>query len=771
MLKSKAKWVHSNQDIHNHEQIHPLPIINQLLIERGIDTKEEMDNFIHPKIEMLYSPKLFNQMDEAVVRINKAIESQEQIMIYGDYDADGVSSTTLLYQTLIERDALVSFYIPNRFTEGYGLNKQALKKLYADDYTLVITVDNGISSVKEASYAKEIGLDLIITDHHEVQKEVPDAFAIIHPKLSPDYPFKELAGVGVTFKLAEEILGYFPEHLLQYVAVGTITDMVPLQDENRTLVYHGLKKLSEDPNIGLKALIELTQINEPITEEHIGFQIGPRINAVGRLQSAHLAVDLLLSATYEEAVQISEKIEELNKERQKIVNDIVKEADAKVDTKAGVIILYDEHWHEGVLGIAASRLVNIYDRPVILLKHDTELNVLKGSARSIPAFDLFKNCMQIRDLFNQFGGHSQAAGMTFDYDQLENIQSQLNTMIFQQLKPADFKAQINITQSIALNDLSEDLVEKINQLAPFGMKNPKPIFHISGKPSQVRQIGSEKNHLKIQYQAGVKQIDVIAFRLGHLYNFITNYAELEVVGELNINEWNGNRTVQIIAEDMAVNERQVFDYRGKKARTNLVPYFDQYEKIVFIEQGNKSEDMPKHVIRTTYDTSEEIKGEIDLLIISDMPEEKENLVKLLNQIKTDSILVNYDLFENKLNRLPNRDDFKKLYGFVTKEKSIDMKQKMNLVSKQFNWSREQIIFMVLVFIELEFIHSDNSVLTINPDSEKKDLEQAKVYQKELEKEKIEAELYYSGLDELQAVLFDKMKQDNENSLEEAINEA
>ena len=566
MLKSKAKWIYSNQELSNHEQIHPIPTINQLLIERGIKNEEQMNDFLYPKIEELHSPELFDQMKKALDRINQAIESEEQIMIYGDYDADGVSSTTLLYEALIERDALVSFYIPNRFTEGYGLNNEALEKIYSDEYKLVITVDNGISSVSEAKYAKEIGLDLIITDHHEAQGEIPDAFAIIHPKLSPDYPFKELAGVGVAFKLAEGILGYFPEHLLQYVAIGTIADLVPLENENRILVYHGLKKLSENSNIGLKALIELTQIKGPITEEHIGFQIGPRINAVGRLQSAHLAVELLLSDNDEEAIRISEEIEELNKKRQTIVNEIVKEAESRVDPKSGVIILYDENWHEGVLGIAASRIVSIYDRPVILLNYNKELNTLKGSARSIPAFDLFKNCMQIRELFNQFGGHAQAAGMSFDYDQLENIQSQLNTMIFQQLKPADFKAEINITQSIPLEDLSEDLVINLEQLAPFGMNNAKPVFHVSGKPSQVRQIGSEKNHLKIQYHTSKGQIDVVAFRLGELYNFITNNAELEVVGELSINEWNGNRTVQIIADDLAVNESQVFDYRGKKKR-------------------------------------------------------------------------------------------------------------------------------------------------------------------------------------------------------------
>lgn len=770
MLKSKAKWVYNDRNFIDHEQIHPIPIINQLLIERGIENEEAMNNFIHPKTELLHSPKLLKQMDKAIKRINEAIESQEQIMIYGDYDADGVSSTTLLYEALIERDGLVSFYIPNRFTEGYGLNKQALQKIYDDDYTLVITVDNGISSVDEANYAKEIGLDLIITDHHEVQKEVPDAFALIHPKLSPKYPFKELAGVGVAFKLSEEILGYFPEHLLQYVALGTITDMVPLKDENRTLVYYGLKNLSDNPNIGLKALIELTQISTPYNEEDIGFQIGPRINAVGRLQSAHLAVELLLSDTLEEAVQLSEKIEELNDERKNIVDKIVKEADAKVDTKSGVIILYDKNWHEGVLGIAASRLVKIYDRPVILLNHNTELNTLKGSARSIPAFDLFKNGMQIRDLFNQFGGHAQAAGMSFDFNQLESIQSQLNMMIFQQLKPSDFKSEINIAQSIALEELSEELVKNIDQLAPFGMENPKPIFHVSGKPSQVRQIGSEKNHLKIQYQTSDNLIDVIAFRLGHLYNFITNYAELEIVGELSINEWNGNRTVQIIAEDMAVNERQVFDYRGKKARTNLIPYFNHYKKILFIEQNKQQTILPDHVIRATYDLHEAVKGSIDLLIISDMPEREKDLFNLLDQINTESILVNYDLFENKLNRIPNREDFKKLYSFVMKEKSVDMKQKMASVSKQFNWSKEQIIFMVLVFIELDFIQSENSVLTLNPHSKKNDLEQAEHFQKELEKEKVEIKLYYSGLDELKKILFENMKQDNENTLEETINE-
>lgn len=770
MLKSKSKWIHHDQNSTDHDNVHPIPTINQLLIDRGIDTEEKMNDFLYPKTNKLHNPNLFSQMELALNRINQAIESQEQIMIYGDYDADGVSSTTLLYLALIERDALVSYYIPNRFTEGYGLNNSALQQIFDDDYSLVITVDNGISSVEEANYAKEIGLDLIITDHHEIQVEIPDALAIIHPKLSPDYPFKELAGVGVAFKLAEGILGYFPDHLLQYVAVGTIADLVPLEGENRILVYHGLKKLTEMPNIGLNALIELTQIKGAITEEHIGFQIGPRINAVGRLQSAHLAVELLLSDTEAEAVKISEQIEALNKERQNIVNKIVKEAELRVDPKSGVIILYDENWHEGVLGIAASRIVSIFDRPVILLKYNKEKNILKGSARSIPAFDLFKNCMQIRELFNQFGGHSQAAGMTFDYSQLENIQSQLNTMIFQQLKPSDFKNQINITQSLQLEELTEELVISLEQLAPFGMKNPKPIFHISGKPSQVRQIGSEKNHLKIQYQHEKKLIDVIAFRLGHLYNFITNSANLEVVGELSINEWNGNRTVQIIAEDMAVNERQVFDYRGKKARTNLIPYYDHFENILIVQNDISKITLPENVETTTYTSHELSKSVVDLLIISDMPEDKEDLINILNQIKTDSILVNYDLFESKLNHIPSRDDFKKLYGFIMKEKSVDMKQKINHISKQFNWTREQIIFMVLVFIELEFIQSTNSVLTINPDSQKSELEQARHYKKELNKEQIESDMYYSGLEELHDFLFHHLK-NSRNTLEETANES
>ena len=771
MLKSKAKWIYEAENDEEKEMLHSQPVINQLLRERGIETKEEMDDFLHPKVENLHSPKLFSEMNKTVERINQAITSQEQIMIYGDYDADGVSSVTLLYETLIELDGLVSYYIPNRFEEGYGLNKNALQKIYEDDYTLVITVDNGISSLEEANYAQEIGLDLIITDHHEVQKELPNAYAIIHPKLSENYPFKELAGVGVVFKLAEAILGYFPKHLLQYVALGTITDMVPLEDENRILVYYGLKNLSESPNIGLKALSNLTQINPPFTEEDVGFQLGPRINAVGRLQSAHLAVELLLSDTYDDAIQISEQIESLNDERKDIVDKIVTEAKTKVDAKSGVIILYDENWHEGVLGIAASRLVKIFDRPVILLKYNPKLNILKGSGRSIEAFDLFKNCMQIRDLFDQFGGHSQAAGMTFNYDQLENIQSQLNTMIFQQLKPSDFKTLINITQSIPLKSLSEDLVEEIDQLAPFGMKNPKPIFHVSGEPTQVRQIGSDKSHLKIQYQTEENQIDVIAFRFGELFNFITNHSELEVVGELSINEWNGNRTVQIIAEDMAVNEKQIFDYRGKKARTNLQPYIDHYEKIIIVEENNHLSNLPEHVITCTYDSYEEIQGKIDLLIISDMPKQKSDLVNLLKQIKTDSILVNYDLFENKLNRIPNREDFKNLYGFILKEKSVDMKTKINNVKKIFNWSREQIIFMVLVFIELKLIESNNSVLTINFNSEKKSLETAHHYQKELEKEQVEVQLYYSGLDELKVTLFGNMMQDNENNLEEITHES
>src|SRR5699024_4311182 len=325
MLDSKTKWILKNkaQNI-TKELLHSMnvsPITLELLIQRGITTEDDINRFLEPRLNDLYEPNLLSMIEVASERIHRAIQHEEKILVYGDYDADGVSATTLLLKVLNELGANCDYYIPNRFTEGYGLNEQALRTACENGFQVVITVDTGIGSHHEAMIAKQLGIDLIITDHHESQGELPDAYAIIHPKCSSNYPFKELAGVGVAFKLSEYLLGYFPEQYLDLVAIGTIADLVPLIEENRILTYYGLRTLSSSKNKGIKALKQICQIDGQVSEEDVAFSLAPRINAVGRLQDASLAVRLLMTESTEEARELAETVQSLNSERQKIVQD------------------------------------------------------------------------------------------------------------------------------------------------------------------------------------------------------------------------------------------------------------------------------------------------------------------------------------------------------------------------------------------------------------------------------------------------------------------
>ncbi len=478
------------------------PLISELLMQRGITSTEDAEKFLTPDLEQLYSVKWLSDMEKATNRVQKGIEDGEKILVYGDYDADGVSSTSIMMETLQQLGADCDYYIPNRFTEGYGPNEEAFHAAYDNGFRLIITVDTGIASVHEAEVAKQLGLDLIITDHHEVQDELPDAYAIVHPKCSSDYPFKELAGAGVALKFAEGLLGSFPKQFLDLAAIGTIADLVPLTGENRVIAHYGLQRLANTARPGLVALKNVCGLQGHVSEEDIGFSIGPRLNAVGRLQDASLAVQLLLAENGDEAADMAQEVESINRERKKIVSEIVKEAEdmANPVDHQGVIVVAKEGWNEGVLGIVASNLVRKYDRPAIVLSVFPERGEAKGSARSIPAFDLFSNCMKIRNVFTQFGGHAQAAGMTLPLENVETLKQELDSLIFQQLSKEDFTQEIAISKTITIPEINEELVAEINQLAPFGMANPKPLFHLKDVPTGMRQIGSGKNHLKLQFQ-------------------------------------------------------------------------------------------------------------------------------------------------------------------------------------------------------------------------------------------------------------------------------
>lgn len=751
MLKSKAKWTFKEENEVNLNELDELNISNtlkKLLAQRNINTKDEADRFLKPQLHDLQSPADLDGIDRAVERIDHAIENGQMIIIYGDYDADGVCSTTVLLKTLTELGAQCDFYIPNRFTEGYGLNNEAIKQLYNDGCDLLITVDNGIASFEEVDLANELGMDVIITDHHEIQGDVPNAFAIIHPDNSPLYRFKQLAGVSVAFKLAEQLLGFFPEQFLDLVAIGTIADLVPLIDENRILVHHGLTVLNETDNIGLKALIKTCRIEKPIDEENVGFMIAPRINAVGRLQSASLAVQLLMSEYEEEAETIADEIEKINRERQQIVAKIVREAEKMVNPNDGIIVLEKEDWHEGVLGICASRLVNTYDRPVIMLNYNSEKDEYKGSARSIPAFDLFESCMSIRHLFKSFGGHSQAAGMTIASNHLNEVKEELNNIILNELTEEQFRQEITICQTVPITEVNEGLVNEFRKLAPFGMSNPKPIIHLEQTPTDIRQIGQQKNHLKMQFEHDHSKVDVIGFNKGNLYHYISKNTPVSAVGSLGINEWNGNTTVQLVVEDMMINEFQLFDYRGRENWLDLTTYTSYYDRFLIVseKQDNQNENY------ITFNTDNFQLEEVDLLVISTLPSTLKELERITKLTNPNSVLVNFEVNDQAfLQSIPSREDFKWLYSYLFKYERVDMKTEIKKIMQMKRWTKDNIIFMVQVFLDLQFVTAQSGIVEINKQAQRSDLTASPTYEKKMKQNEIEKLLYLSSATELKNI--------------------
>jgi len=748
MLKSKAKW-----NFYNHKT-ETESIMDQLFHERNLFTKEEQQQFLHPKLEHIQAPNHLHQIDFAKERIFQAIEQKESLIVYGDYDADGVTATALLVQVLKDLGAHCDYYIPNRFTEGYGLHTKALDHFKKQGVTLVITVDNGIANNVEAEYAKHLGIDLIITDHHEVQPEIPEALAVIHPSLSAKYKWKHLAGVGVAFQFAHYLLNEMPNHLLDLVAIGTIADLVPLLGENRILTAFGLKQLHKSSNVGLQALKRMCKLNNEITARDVGFLLAPRLNAVGRLQHANLAVELLLTEGEEEAKEIVRVIEELNVKRQQIVSEIVGEAETKVDETDGVIILYDEAWHEGVLGIAASRLVKTFDRPVILLTYDAETDELKGSARSIPAFNLFENGMKIKHLFTKFGGHSQAAGMTFPYENLQDIKEKLNEAITNELIDEDFKPVIEVSKTIKMEEITENIISKINRFAPFGMANSEPIFHFRGKPHQVRRIGQDKRHIKIQFIQDQQRLEAIGFRYGNLFPFIFPQQEIELVGKLQINEWNGNRTIQMIIEDLAIQGWQLFDYRGRQSLSTIQPYLSFFERNLVV--GTNSERLKKtlgernDVTIITYNDNHISKlHETDILYIYDLPDDLKKLQQIIKQTKPTAIHASYHALNDAyLHYVPSREEFKWVYAYLFQNNPIHLNVDLPTMMQIKRWTKEKLIFILKVFLDLQFITIDDNVLYVNKKAEKKELHTSTTYQKRMEQSNIEKALYYSTYEEL-----------------------
>jgi single-stranded-DNA-specific exonuclease len=765
MLKAKTRWNVRKPDQVLVEtltkELNITPLVAQLLVNRGFDTVEDARYFLFGT-EKFHDPYLLKDMDKAVKRIKEAIENQDPILIFGDYDADGVSSTTVMMKTLTDLGAHVDFYIPNRFTEGYGPNEAAFRHAYDSGYKLIITVDTGISALNEAKLAKELGVDLIITDHHEPGPELPDCFAIIHPKLEDSlYPFKELAGVGVAFKLAHALYEKVPEHLLEIAVIGTIADLVPLKDENRFIAKAGIQKLMRTNNIGLRALFKICSIDlSSITEETIGFSIGPRINAAGRLGDAAPAVQLLLTEDPEEAMELANEIDGLNRNRQAIVNEITEEAIEMVEktfySDQKVIVIGKENWNAGVVGIVASRLVDKYYRPTIVLTYDHEKGTAKGSARSIDGFDLFQNLSLCRDILPHFGGHTAAAGMTLNIDDVVELRRRLNELAAEHLSEDMLIPVTKLDGEFEIQEIQLDAVKEMLLLAPFGMENPKPkVLLKEAGISNFRKIGSDQNHLKITLEKKGFILDTIGFGLGRLYDEVSPTSSISVIGELSINEWNNVQKPQLFLQDMAVEHWQLFDWRGNNRAGQLFKnlILTDTKFIVFNQEYQDTFSKWLSQDSITYISNLEEARMLELheknVVLLDFPPSKEIVNELLSGKKPGRI---YPHFYKKdsafFNTLPTREHFKWYYAFLAKKAPFDLKRFGDDLAKHRGWSKETIDFMSQVFFELDFATINNGLISLEKIAPKRDLTESKTYQQRQAHFTLEKELLYSSFNQL-----------------------
>ena len=782
MLKSKARWnireQASNQVDELVSNLNIAPLVAKLLINRGFDTVEVAKKFLYKEQMTYHDPFLLDDMEKTVLRIRAAVDQNEKILIFGDYDADGVSSTTVMYCALRSIGAKVDFYIPNRFTEGYGPNEPAIRKAKEQGYDLIVTVDTGIAAVEVAKVAKEIGLDFIVTDHHEAPPVLPDAYAIINPKKPGcPYPFKGLAGVGVAFKVAHALLGRVPTEWLDIVVIGTVADLVPLVDENRLLVMEGLHALQSTEKPGLIALKKKCGItSQTVQADHVGFGIGPRINAAGRLDSADPAVHLLLSESHEEAEMLASEIDDLNKERQAVVSEITEAAIQVVEeqfppTENEVLIVAGEGWNAGVIGIVASRLVERYYRPTIVLSIDPEKGLAKGSARSIEGFDMFTELSKSRDILPHFGGHPMAAGLTMKADDLAELRERLCQQAKEVLTEEDFKPVTAIDLVAGVDEVSVEVIKQMEQLAPFGVSNPTPkVLLQEVQLDQMRKIGSDSNHLKVGFTQNAATLDGIGFHLGYLCEEITSQAKVSVIGTLSINEWNGHVKPQLMIEDVSVSEWQLFDWRSIQ-RNRLVERLSTISEenrvlLAFKEQTKTILGLEQFQVIHLSDDTSQLSLENKSVVLLDIPDEREQLIQLFRHVDRPSRI--YTIFHQEEDSFfttnPNREQFKWFYAFLLKRKTFNMKKHSEELAKFKGWSRFTIDFMSKVFSELGFVTIDNGIIHVNENPSKKNLEESATYKRKKEQAIIENEFVYSSYMDLkqwfQQVFQEKMNDGN-----------
>lgn len=657
-------------------------LIKRLLSTRGIKNEQEIKDFLNPLQTKLSDPYVFTDMQKGIERLSNAIDNQEKIIIYGDFDADGVTSTSLLYRTLSHLGADVNYFIPDREKEGHGLDTKALVKIMTTvKPKVLITVDCGISNNEAVSFLNSFKIDVIITDHHEAPEELPNAYAIINPKapnaLDETLSAKEiesltsLAGVGVAFKLSQALLTHYNKteyifDILPYAAVGTIADVVPLIGENRHIVLKGLDLISQGRHLGIKRLLESAgySVAKGVTSEQIAFGVAPRINASGRLDTVEAALKVMLSDNPQEIEMAVITLNEFNKIRQNLCQEAFLQADEMVKkegNKNPAIVLFNPEWKVGIIGIVASKLVEKYYKPTFLMTYYEETKQIRCSARGIEGIHLYDVIDSIGDLLDGYGGHALAAGLSFSPDKVpfKQVKEHLNRIIKEMTVGKELKPFINIDLEVSADDITVDLVGQISQLEPFGQANPSPIFAMKNlKIKQKRLMGENKDHLRLTVNAGNSEFNCIRWSQGDISLVVGD--QLDVAFHPQINEYQGNISVQLIVDDIhsphlkededqiqEENHLKIYDHRKKNDILNQVNDYVKNAKqniLIFAEsKAIRDKLRPYSALNEKCCTRENLEN-CDSVMFFDYPADKETFNKIIDSTSPKSIhLMNYEI--------------------------------------------------------------------------------------------------------------------------------
>ena len=729
------------------------PVIARLLAERGITTPEETHSFIQPSMQAVHDPHQLHDMDKALERIQEAVAAGEQITVYGDYDADGITSTALMYEVLQDVGANVNYYVPNRFRDGYGPNAEAYQKIIDQGTKLIITVDNGVSGKAVIDPVVKQGIDVIVTDHHEMPEDLPDAYAIVHPRYpGSNYPFADLSGVGVAFKVAWALLDEFPEELLDLVAIGEIADVVSVSDENRPLIMMGIQELRQGMRPGLHALVKEAGISEQsLTDQDIGFVIAPRLNALGRIADANEGVELLTTLDEDRATKLAKAVEQANSKRQELVNEIMGEAQQQVDRlpqDQPVLLVVGHDWHQGVLGIVASRLMDQTGKPTIVASTNDDQKIAKGSGRSVDGFNLFAALDGHRDLMTSFGGHPAACGLSFETENSEKLRNVLLHEAENQHFDGQKKQPLKIAASISPAEVSMQLYDQLVSLSPFGPGNEQPVFEL--QPDQINSIvtmGKDNSHLKFMVGDQQSQVTVIAFGKGKLAAVLraamANQIKLAV--KISINEWRGKRTVQLMLEDISIDSPVIIDQRTNKLNPQLfneAGYYVAFDKKL---RDNIQPHLPEGSALSP-DEAAQTDFSAQRVTIVDCPSTLEEFEKLFSNDQQAPSMIRLLLFQPHsvyLSGMPVRDEFARLYRLVVRTTRIDLNRQLNQLSTRLKINAERLIFMLRVFSAAGFVTIKDGILKPVSDVNKTDIKETNPYQRRVAQYQAEQVLLFS----------------------------